>query len=98
MGFKEIKVKVLHELTSENGAINHTDRSEGKNLLKDETISKDLAAKIISRCRGTEYQCSPHHNVPGVVVHIMKPSYETEKWYIKFYFIAEKVTFISFRP
>ena len=62
-----------------------------KNFLSTGEISVDDVIRLISKTKGFQYECSPHHMVSGIDVHIFKP----DNWYIKFYFVAPNVMFIS---
>lgn len=95
MGFKDIKARILTELSNENGSINHVERKRGKNLLKDESITIKEVMTIINKCQGTAYKEEPHHSIPGVKVQVMKTIIGEKKWYIKFYFVADKIYFES---
>ena len=96
MGFREIKARILAELNSGTGSINHVEREKGKNLLRDERVTLREATAIIGRCQGTKYAEEKHDSIPGINVHIMKVEIEGKKWYIKFFFIVDKVYFVSF--
>jgi hypothetical protein len=45
--------------------------------------------------RGTDYQCSPHHLVADLDVHIIKTAHRVINWYIKWYFVEPNCVFIS---
>lgn len=76
------------------GAFQHESRDQidVKNLLQAGVVSAAEVEAIIRRCSGAEHQCSPHHQVKSVDVHVIV----SQGWYIKFYFIGTPDTvFIS---
>ena len=91
-GFKEAKQAVIAALRS--GLFQHEARGriDEKNVLPAGVVSASEVEAIIRRSRGSEHQCSPHHQVPSVDVHVIV----SQGWYIKFYFIDNPDTmFIS---
>ena len=95
MGFKDVKAQVLGCMA--NGYILHETRDgiDIKNLLATGQISVDEVSDIIKRTRGNEYECSPHHIISEIDVHIIKTSYQGNNWYIKWYFVEPNSVFIS---
>ena len=95
MGFKDVKANVLACLNS--GAILHAERGniDVKNLLATGQVTTDDIAEVIGRARGTDYQCSPHHLVANIDVHIIKTTHRGMDWYIKWYFVEPNCVFIS---
>jgi alkylhydroperoxidase family enzyme len=94
-GFKDVKARVLNCLHS--GAILHAERAniDVKNLLATGEVDVENVAAIISRARGSDYECSPHHRVASVDVHIINVRYRDRNWYIKWYFLDPDSVFIS---
>ncbi|MCK0154930.1 hypothetical protein MWU49_14535 [Alcanivorax sp. S6407] len=95
MGFRKAKSQAIACLGS--GAIIHEQRGDIdiKNLLATGEISPADVAAIIGRARGSEYTCSPHHQVPEVDVHIITCRHARQDWYIKWYFLEPDCIFIS---
>lgn len=95
MGYKDVKARVLSCLHS--GEILHQSRGhiDIKNLLATGQVTTDEVAEVISRSRGTDYECSPHHSVSGVDVHIIRREHSGGIWYIKWYFVEPMSIFIS---
>lgn len=90
--FTEVKRAVIAALRA--GTFQHQSRGqiEVKNLLQTGVVSAAEVETIIRRCSGTEHQCSPHHQVKSIDVHVIV----SQGWYIKFYFIGNPDTvFIS---
>lgn len=95
MGFLSVKRQVIQCL--EKGTYDHEIRSniDVKNLFQCGQISDEFVIDLIKATRGNEYSVSPHHKVPAINVHILKPSKSGRQWYIKFYFTEPDVVFIS---
>ena len=96
MGYRQAKKRVLECLA--NGSVEHTlDRGEVdvKNLLLTGVVTTAQVAGAIGRSSGTEYECSPHHFVDSIKVHIIKTHHGDRDWYIKWYFVAPNAVFIS---
>ena len=96
MGFRDAKRQLIECLL--DGKIGHElERSEidVKNLLVTGAASADDVAEVIRRCRGNEYECSPHHLDETIDVHIVKTSHGGRSWYIKWYFLYPNAVFIS---
>jgi len=95
MGFKDIKHQVLECLKS--GNVLHEQRNDIniKNLLATGQISIEKVTEIISRTRGNEYECSKHHVVKNLEVHIIKTNHQGKPWYIKWYYVEPNSVFIS---
>lgn len=93
--FNDVKKQVLDCL--QEGCILHESRNDIdiKNLLEVGAISVEEVADIIRRSRGNDYESSPHHMDPSIDVHVIKTRYQSEQWYIKWYFIEPDVVFIS---
>ena len=90
-GFKAAKQKVLKALA--DGTYLHETRGniDVKNLLLTGEITPDDLATIILRCAGVHHEATPHHQVRGLYVHVLK----RDGWYIKFYFVDANTIFIS---
>lgn len=95
MGYKDVKALVLSCL--QIGDILHASRGEIdiKNLLATGQVTPDEVAEVIQRSRGGDYECSPHHSVSGVDVHIIRRSHKGVVWYIKWYYVEPASVFIS---
>lgn len=95
MGFKDVQAQVLECMA--DGNILHESRVgiDIKNLLSTGQVSVEEVSDIIKRTKGNEYECSPHHVVAGINVHIIKKVYRDKSWYIKWYFIEPNSVFIS---
>lgn len=95
MGFKDVKAQVLGCIGT--GNVQHQVREEidTKNLLLTGQVTVEEVSDAIRRSRGSDYECSPHHVIRGIDVHIIKASYQGKKWYIKWYFIEPNTIFIS---
>ena len=96
MGYRQAKRQVLECLV--DGRIEHElDRCEIdiKNLLLTGVVTATQVADAIGRSSGTEYECRRHHFDEMIEVHIISTQYDGRSWYIKWYFIAPNVVFIS---
>jgi hypothetical protein len=96
MGYRQAKKQALECLA--DGRIEHElDRCEIdiKNLLLTGVVAAKQVADAIGRSSGKEYECSPHHYDENIDVHIIKTQQGDRSWYIKWYFIAPNVVFIS---
>ena len=85
MGFRKAKQQVLNCLSE--GCVIHAARSgkiEEKNLLAAGEVTIEDVIEILSKCRGTEYECDSLHASPEIEVHIVKRTYKHQSWYIKF--------------
>jgi hypothetical protein len=93
--FKDVKKQLIQCLA--DGSVLHEARSDIdiKNLLTVGAVSTEKVTQILKQSRGTEYETSPHHMGQGVDVHVVKTHYESEEWYIKWYFVEPDVVFIS---
>ena len=91
-GFIAAKQAVIAALQS--GLFQHEARRQIdlKNLLQAGAVSPAEVEAIVRRAKGSEHQCSPHHQAPSVDVHLIV----SQGSYIKFYFIDDPDTmFIS---
>lgn len=91
IGFKEAKRKVIAAL--ENGTYQPEARGsiDTKNLLAMGHVSPAEICEVLRNCRGQDHSSSPHHQVTGIQVHVIK----RDGWYIKFYFVDPDTIFIS---
>ncbi len=62
----------------------------GKNLLQTGDVSPEFVIRLLGRCKGDEYEESPHHFDPGTPCHVFKPISEGVRWYVKCYFLSEE--------
>ncbi|KMT66945.1 hypothetical protein [Catenovulum maritimum] len=95
MGFKDVKKQLLECLAE--GKILHQARNniDVKNLLETGQISVSVVTDIVKKARGNNYECSPHHMIKSIDVHIIKTTYQNESWYIKWYYVEPNSIFIS---
>ena len=102
MGFKQVRQQALAALRA--GAFQHEARDDinEKNLLATGAVTPQQVVGMLLACRGTQYECAPHHEVvKDVEVHIFKPvcslapGGRKTKWYIKLYFLPPDAWFIS---
>lgn len=91
IGFKEAKGCLIQALRE--GTFLHEARGqiETKNLLQVGLVTPDDLIELVKRCGGQHHECSPHHSVTGVDVHILR----RDGWYVKFYFVDPDTIFIS---
>ena len=96
MGFRQAKARVLDCLVT--GHVLHEERGsiDTKNLIATGLVSVEEAAHIIGRSTGNHYSCSPHHYDSDIDVHVIKTTYSSQRWYIKWYFSSPDSVFISF--
>jgi hypothetical protein len=96
MGFKNAKQQLLNCIDA--GNVQHEIRHDidVKNLLYSGAVSMaDVKAAVLA-ANGNDYECSPHHQMKSIDVHIIKvPRGALKNWYIKWYFIAPDAWFIS---
>lgn len=95
-GFKEIRKRITESL--EAGEYQSAVRGgeiEQKNYLAVGKLTVAELTEILMACKGDEYTCSPHHQDPGLLVHVFKPVHKGRRWYIKVYFEEEQVIFLS---
>lgn len=71
----------------------------GRNLLQTGDVSPDFVIRLLTRCKGDQYEESPHHYEPNTPCHVFKPLSAGVRWYVKCYFLArtpaEDAVFIS---
>ena len=98
MGFRDEKAKVLDCLKKghfEHDLERHS--IDTKNLFGIGLLTTEQVYNAIKKARGSDYQTSPHHQITGLNVHIIK-YYDTKlrcPWYIKWYYIDPTAFFIS---
>ena len=95
MGFKDAKKQLLECLVEGNILHQARNNIDVKNLLETGQISVEVVTDIVKRARGNDYECSPHHMIKSIDVHIIKTTYQNESWYIKWYYIEPNSIFIS---
>ena len=87
MGFKETVGKVIRALRAGDFQFEKRAVVRGKNLLDTGEISVDEVIGLLNRCKGPQYQTTPHHWDQNTICHIFKPQdHEGNQWYIKVYF------------
>lgn len=59
----------------------------GRNLLATGAVSVEEVVDLLGRCRGNQYESSPHHDDLETMVHIFKPVKQKQAWYVKLYFV-----------
>jgi hypothetical protein len=89
MGFTAAKRALLTAL--ETGNFQHEAREvlNEKNLLAVGDVSVHEIIEIVRRARGPDYPASPHHWNPSTEVHVLRPTVEGIRWYVKVYFLEE---------
>lgn len=95
MGFNAVRAQVLGCMASGNVLHEARDDIDIKNLLSTGQITVESVSEIIKRAKGIDYECSPHHVIKEIDVHIIKTSYQGKNWYIKWYFVEPNSVFIS---
>lgn len=95
MRFKDVKQEAITCL--KKGAYDHEARADIniKNLFSNGKIDEDYVISLISKTSGDQYKCSPHHQDSSIDVHVCRPFKDGYYWYVKFYFIAPDIIFIS---
>ncbi len=98
MGFRDAKIATVAALKSRDYVHESRPTQAEKNLLAIGDVSPEDVIRLVRRCRGGQYQESPHDADGTVAVHVFKPEVEGERWYVKVYFIGgfgTTATFIS---
>lgn len=95
MGFKDAKQQLLDCLASGNILHEQRNNIDIKNFLATGEVSVDEVCRIVGRARGDSYECSRHHVIREVEVHIVKTRYMGIHWYLKWYFVDPNSVFIS---
>ncbi len=101
MSFKNVRHAAIEAILE--GRIQHEVRNQidDKNLLLTGDVSPQQVVRLLQACRGTQYECSRHHQIRGLDVHVFKPEASLEvrgarvRWYIKLYLLEPAVWFIS---
>lgn len=90
MGFRDARRRLIAALQA--GAYQHEalDIRQEKNLLGLGEIEEEAVITLLRRTRGDQYQNSPHHWDRSTTVHVFRPQYEGERWYIKAYFLESE--------
>lgn len=63
-----------------------------KNLLAIGNVDAAFVALLVRRTRGNQYEAVPHHWDSTVRVHVFKPQFGGERWYVKAYFLPPDET------
>jgi hypothetical protein len=102
MGFTDAKRRVIAALVS--GNFQHQARRDidVKNLLQSGEVGVETVAELLKNARGNQHARSPHHQIAGIDVHVVR----IRGWYIKWYFLpvqageghGDTVIFISVHP
>jgi hypothetical protein len=93
LGFKDIKARAIRKI--QEGDIYHVPREYEKNEYAQGLLTDDQVIEMIKICRGNCYEAKPHHFVPNMDVHILKPQGKYCGYYVKFYFLEPDICFIS---
>jgi len=95
MGLTNVRPLLIDALRS--GRYQHEYRAdiESKNLLAVGEVDPEFVVTLLQRCRGSEYQSSPHHFDRKVLCHVFTPTLRGERWYVKACFLAADAMFIS---
>ena len=90
-GFNAVK-RAVHAALRQ-GDYQHEARGsiDVKNLLATGEVTPEEVIRVIQRCNGNHYECSPHHRIKQVQCHLIK----ARGWYVKFYFLDPATVFIS---
>ena len=93
--YTDIKKQVIQCLLE--GYVVHEARNDIdiKNLLEVGDVSIEEVVQVLKGSRGNEYESSPHHMDQSIDVHVIKTSYQSMRWYIKWYFVEPDAVFIS---
>lgn len=98
MGFNEVKRRVIACLDAQAYDAVARGAMFENNLLSTGEVSAEHVKRIIGRCNGTQYTAKPMTEHPSTLKHEMKPVFEGEQWFVRFYFIerpSETAMFIS---
>lgn len=95
MELKDVKRRVIACI--EEGAYDHEVRYniDVKNRFQCGLLSDSYVIDLIDKTSEKQYRIDKHHRAPSIDVHILKPTKDGIKWYIKFYFVEPDVVFIS---
>jgi hypothetical protein len=87
----------LAAAASGRGTIRHEARTQAheKNLLASGEVPLSILIAVVRKGRGGGYSEAPHHQAPGVVVHIIRCTAFGIDWYVKWYVLEPDVWFIS---
>jgi len=95
MGLKDVRSLLIDALRSERYQHEYRADMESRNLLFDEVVEPEFVIRLLQRCRGDQYACSPHHFLQRVMCHVFTPELNGERWYIKAYLLSADAVFIS---
>lgn len=98
MGFTAVRALLIAAL--ESGRFQHEFRAdmERKNLLAIGDVTPDLVIRMLYRCTGARYRCTPYHFDRSVACHEFTPELGGVRWYVKAYFLSANAVFISVHP
>lgn len=100
MGFNDAKRRVVAALISGNFQHQAREDINVKNLLQAGEVGAETVAELLKSARGNQHRTSPHHQVSGIDVHVVR----LRDWYIKWYFLPNRAggddvaIFISVHP
>jgi len=94
LGFTSIRRRAIAHLLS--GTFLHEARGDidVKNHLAMGRVSALDVVALLKRSSGDQYSSSPHHRDSSIAMHVIR----TGGYYLKFYFEAPHVMFISVHP
>ena len=95
LGFKAARALFIDALKDGRIRFERRSAAQGKNLLQSGDISPEEVIWLLRRCRGDQYEESPHHFMPEVPCHIFKPEIHRIQWYVKGYRLSDDVFLIS---
>ena len=95
MGLREVRTELIECL--KDGRYEHEPRDvlSEKNLLAVGDVTAAHVIRLLQRCKGEQYECSPHDADRETLVHVFQPEADGRCWYIKAYFLSEGAVFIS---
>ena len=98
MKFREIKRQALYCL--QQGNYDHEVRRDIdiKNVFASRRVDRYWVMDLIARTAGDNWHCTPHHQQPDIDVHLFRSWKAGQFWYVKFYFLAPDMVFISVHP
>lgn len=86
--FKDAKRALIQAL--EAGDYQHEPRGalSEKNLLAVGDVDVEDVIKMLRRTRGDQYSSTPHDWDVETTVHVFRPDLDSERWYVKAYFLG----------
>jgi hypothetical protein len=73
MGFRAARQQVIQSLLDGNFQIEAREAVESRNLLELGLVTPAHVVELLRRCRGDQYESSPHHLDSSVSVHVFRP-------------------------